>query len=108
MDQRPRTQALGEGNTKEFRAVQTQLALEAIGPVIHGYHENPFEVLGPHEVEADGRRAIAVRAFLPDAQRAWIVDPNHGQTRPMRRIHPAGLYEAIVEPRDSAFHPPSS
>ncbi len=88
--------------------MQTQLALEAIGPVIHGYHENPFEVLGPHEIEADGRRAIAVRAFLPDAQRAWVVDPTHGETRPMRRVHPAGLYEAIVDPQNSAFDPQSS
>ena len=31
--------------------VQTQVPLQAIGPVIHGYHENPFEVLGPHEIE---------------------------------------------------------
>ena len=31
--------------------MQTQLPLQSIGPVIHGYHENPFEVLGPHEIE---------------------------------------------------------
>jgi len=84
--------------------VQTQLALDAIGPIIHGYHENPFDVLGPHEIEADGRRGIAVRAFLPDAQRAWVLDPTHGQTRPMRRIHPAGLYEAIVDANGSTHN----
>jgi 1,4-alpha-glucan branching enzyme len=67
--------------------------------VVYGYHENPFEVLGPHEVEQNGRRALAVRAYLPEAQRAWVVDPAHGVTRPMRRIHPAGLYEAVVEER---------
>jgi 1,4-alpha-glucan branching enzyme len=79
--------------------VQTQLPLQSIGPVIHGYHENPFEVLGPHEIEQNGRRALAVRAYLPEAQRAWVVDPAHGATRPMRRIHPAGLFEAVVEER---------
>ena len=77
--------------------VQTQLPLHSIAPVVYGYHENPFEVLGPHEVEQNGRRALAVRAYLPEAQRAWVVDPAHGVTRPMRRIHPAGLYEAVVE-----------
>jgi 1,4-alpha-glucan branching enzyme len=75
--------------------VQTQLPLHSIGPVIHGYHENPFEVLGPHEIEQDGRRALAVRAYLPEAQRAWVVDPAQGASRPMRRIHPAGLFEAV-------------
>ena len=75
--------------------MQTQLPLHSIAPVVYGYHENPFEVLGPHEVEQNGRRALAVRAYLPEAQRAWVVDPAHGVTRPMRRIHPAGLYEAV-------------
>ena len=42
---------------------------------------------------------MAVRAYLPEAQRAWVVDPAHGETRPMRRIHPAGLYEAVVPSR---------
>ena len=79
--------------------MQTQLPLDSIAPVVYGYHENPFEVLGPHEVEQNGRRALAVRAYLPEAQRAWVVDPAHGVTRPMRRIHPAGLYEAVVEER---------
>ena len=41
------------------------------------------------------RRAMAVRAFLPDAQRAWVVDAAHGESRPMQQIHPAGLFEAI-------------
>jgi 1,4-alpha-glucan branching enzyme len=77
----------------------SQLTLDAIGPLVHGYHENPFEVLGPHEVEQDGRRALAVRAFLPEAQRAWVEDAAQGAPRPMRRIHPSGLYEAVVEDR---------
>ncbi len=77
--------------------MQTQLPLHSIGPVIYGYHENPFEVLGPHEIEQNGRRALAVRAYLPEAQRAWVIDPAHGVNRPMRQIHPAGLFEAVVE-----------
>jgi 1,4-alpha-glucan branching enzyme len=83
--------------------VQTQVALDAIGPVIYGYHENPFEVLGPHEIQENGRSAMAVRAYLPEAQRAWVVDSAHGVTRPMRRIHPAGLYEAVC-PADTIVH----
>ncbi|HEX3659038.1 MAG TPA: 1,4-alpha-glucan branching protein GlgB [Pirellulales bacterium] len=39
---------------------------------------------------------MAVRAFLPESAQAWIVDETHSAVpRPMRRIHPAGLYEAI-------------
>lgn len=76
--------------------MRTTVELENIGRLIEGRHENPFELLGPHEVNDSGRRALAVRAYLPQSNQAWIVDPAHDDTaRPMRRIHPAGLFEAI-------------
>ena len=62
---------------------------------MEGRHEDPFELLGPHEVEYDGQRAVAIRAFLPQSRQAWVVESAHSGGRPMRRIHPAGLYEAI-------------
>jgi 1,4-alpha-glucan branching enzyme len=76
-------------------SVHTQVELRAIGPLMDGHHEDPFQVLGPHEVNAEGRRAWAVRALLPDVEQAWVVDLADGSSRPMRRIHPGGLYEAI-------------
>ncbi len=83
--------------------MHTTLALDNIAQLVEGRHENPFELLGPHEVHETGRRALAVRAFLPDSTRAWVVDPAHTmRSLPMRRIHPAGLFEAICpHPRGS-------
>ena len=76
--------------------MRTTASLETIRQLIEGRHENPFELLGPHEIDQSGRRALAVRAFLPSSDQAWVVDPAHGnRTLPMRRIHPAGLFEAI-------------
>ena len=76
--------------------MRTSVALESIHRLIQGKHHNPFELLGPHVVDDSGRRALAVRAFLPQSAQAWVVDPGHGEAaRPMRRIHPAGLFEAI-------------
>ena len=84
--------------------MRTEIALDSIGRLIEGTHENPFEILGPHEINDNGRRALAVRAFLPHTDQAWLVDLAHGEVpRPMRRIHPAGLYEAIcASPNGSA------
>jgi len=79
--------------------VRSIVDVSAINPLVYGYHENPFEVLGPHEIEEDGRQALAVRAYLPQSQQVWLVDPHEGLAKPMRRIHPAGLFEAIC-PRD--------
>ncbi|TWT67689.1 1,4-alpha-glucan branching enzyme GlgB [Posidoniimonas polymericola] len=83
--------------------MRTQVPLDSISPLIGCHHENPFALLGPHQVEEDGRKALAVRAFLPDAKQAWVVDAAHGQHRPMRRIHPAGLYEAIHSTEDNGL-----
>ena len=79
--------------------VRTQVALDAIGPIVNGYHEDPAKILGRHTIEDNGRQALAVRAFVPDSQQVWLVDVPQGTSRPMRRIHPAGLYEAICDER---------
>ncbi len=75
--------------------MRTRVSLDSMVALIEGHHENPFELLGPHPIEEGGRRALAVRAYLPDTEQAWVLDATHQTSRPMRRIHPAGLFEAI-------------
>jgi len=75
--------------------VRTHAKLQSIGAVVERNHENPFELLGPHVVEENGRQSMAVRAFLPESQQAWVVHGGHGHRSPMRKIHPAGVFEAI-------------
>lgn len=80
--------------------MRTTAAFEKIGLLVEGRHENPFELLGPHEIDQPGGRALAVRAFLPQSSQAWVVEPGHdGAPRPMQRIHPAGLFEAVCPMR---------
>ena len=75
--------------------MRTQLSLSGVGAVVNGTHANPAELLGPHDLETEGRQVTAVRVFLPDTRQVWVVHPAHQTALPMRRIHPAGLYEAI-------------
>ncbi|MDB4393737.1 1,4-alpha-glucan branching protein GlgB [Rhodopirellula sp.] len=75
--------------------MHTQVSLSSISQLIEGTHENPSSVLGPHPVDYRGEEAVAVRTFLPQAKAAWIIDHNSGLRRPMRRLHPAGFFEAI-------------
>ena len=75
--------------------IRTTVELDKVGPLVDGHYENPFDLLGPHAIMAAGRPATAVRAFFPGSAQAWVVDPQCDQPQPMRRIHPAGLYEAI-------------
>ena len=75
--------------------MRTNVPLGSIGALVAGTHQNPFDVLGPHPVEHQGRRALAIRAYLPGSEQVWLIDGVQSEPRPMRRIHPAGLYEAI-------------
>ena len=69
--------------------MRTSVKLDSLGALIEGRHEDPFELLGPHEVEHDGSKAMAVRAYLPQSKQVWIDQENHEGRTPMRRIHPA-------------------
>ncbi len=81
--------------------MRTAVPLDQISRLVEGRNENPFDLLGPHEIVDSGRKALAVRAYLPHSSQAWVVDSAHAETRPMRRIHPAGLFEAICPLSDA-------
>ncbi len=58
---------------------------------------NPGEVLGPRRVQIDGQEAIGVRAYLPDFEQAWLLDVRRNVQRPMRRVHPQGIFEGFLD-----------
>jgi len=80
--------------------------LDSIGALVEGRHENPFDVLGPHEIETNAGPARAVRAYLPKTKQVFLVDQAHHILQPMRRIHPAGVYEAVGPATDPALRQP--
>ena len=69
--------------------MRTHVTLDSMGALVEGVHENPFELLGPHPMQQDGRTALAVRAYLPDTQQAWVLDPAH-QRFPTDAADPPG------------------
>lgn len=85
--------------------MRTSICLHSVEKLLHGELEDPTQILGPRPVSIGGREALSVRAFLPDTEEAWVIQ-NHDQSgRPMRKIHPAGVYEAICPlPESSPIH----
>lgn len=71
------------------------LSPELVNSIVGGYNADPFAVLGPHAVIMDDGPAIAIRTFLPWATRAQVVRPD-GTLHEMWRVHPEGLFEAII------------
>ncbi len=80
--------------------------------LLAGRHGAPGRLLGAHPlgVSSAGKSpSHRVRAFLPEACRAWVVQVTaEGQrvSRPMRRTHRVGIYEAVVQMPHAAASPP--
>jgi 1,4-alpha-glucan branching enzyme len=72
----------------------TSLDPRSVALIAAGRHGDPFAVLGPHEIEHNGGKALSIRAFIPWATEAWIVEPN--RTTPMTLVHDAGFFEGIL------------
>ncbi|MHB1562313.1 MAG: 1,4-alpha-glucan branching protein GlgB, partial [Isosphaeraceae bacterium] len=76
--------------------------------IVHAGHWNPFSILGLHEAPGEGNasRAWIVRAFLPEARSAWVVDLTRGEpgeSVPMERIHPDGVFTAVFTGQTAVF-----
>ena len=84
---------------------KTTAPVEEIESILRAEHADPFHVLGMHQVEVEGKPAVAIRAFLPRAEHAWVVrGPGEDGVRPLVRIHPEGFFEAVF-PGEQAMFP---
>ena len=73
-----------------------------IDRIVWNQHHDPFEVLGPHMVQQDGKTVWAVRAYLPQADQAWVVLPEEHKEVPMESYHNPHFFECILEVKDLA------
>ena len=76
---------------------------EHIKLIIKAEHWDSFQALGMHEVKTDGKKAVTVRAFIPEADRAWVVDVVQNKSHEMEKTHKAGFFEKNFENRNDFF-----
>ena len=82
----------------------TTTKLYDIFHIVNGEHSDPHTVLGMHEMEEDGRKAVVVRAFLPDAAGITVIDyANKRKKYPMERLHADGFFEVTIADRKEWF-----
>ena len=76
------------------------IAPEQIDRIVWNQHHDPFEVLGPHMIQQDGKTVWAVRAYLPQAEAASIVLPEARKDYPMQTSHHPHFFECIIEAKE--------
>ncbi|NEO88062.1 MAG: 1,4-alpha-glucan branching enzyme [Spirulina sp. SIO3F2] len=67
---------------------------EQVNKIVWNHHHDPFEVLGPHPLEQNGSvKSWVVRAYLPDAEQAWVLKPGDRQEHLMQAVHHPHFFE---------------
>ena len=80
------------------KALMKKVHPDYIKKIIAAEHHDPFSVLGMHEAESGGKRALVVRAFLPEADKAFVVAGGKPPEEiPMSKIHNSGLFECLIK-----------
>ncbi|MEH2436849.1 MAG: 1,4-alpha-glucan branching enzyme, partial [Nostoc sp.] len=75
----------------------TTIAPEQVNSIVWNQHNDPFEILGSHPVEQDGKTVWAVRAYLPNASAAWVVLPEQRKEYPMQTVHHPHFFECTID-----------
>jgi 1,4-alpha-glucan branching enzyme len=81
------------------------LSPDQVYRVVENRHNNPFDVLGAHSLEENnGRSRWVVRAYLPDAEAAWVIRPEEHQEYPMQSTHHPHFFECeLVGQQDKNY-----
>jgi 1,4-alpha-glucan branching enzyme len=59
-------------------------------------HSDPFGILGPHWIGEGERKQLAIRILQPRAAEVGIVPAGSKEIHTAMRIHPDGLFEALI------------
>jgi 1,4-alpha-glucan branching enzyme len=79
--------------------MKTTAPVDEVYRVIYTDHPDPFSVLGPHLFKDKGETALAIRAFIPDAESLSVIiasEKGKSEEYPMGRVHDAGFFEVVI------------
>jgi 1,4-alpha-glucan branching enzyme len=79
------------------------ISAEQVESVVLNLHHDPFQILGPHEIEVNGSKSWVVRAFVPDSTEVYLCDPGTGEEYPMRSAHNQHFFEVVLPGHKEIF-----
>ena len=80
-------------SAQEASGAPWRLRAADVAALVAARHGDPFAVLGLHETPA----GFALRAFVPGATSLAALRPDGSPIAALQRIHPDGLFEALIE-----------
>ncbi|GAB1540041.1 hypothetical protein NUACC21_27100 [Scytonema sp. NUACC21] len=78
----------------------TTIPPEQINRIVWNQHQDPFEVLGAHLIEENGKNIWAVRAYLPNASEVTVILPEERKEYPMESVHNPHFFECTIDTKE--------
>jgi 1,4-alpha-glucan branching enzyme len=75
----------------------TMISPEQIDRIVWNQHHNPFEVLGPHPLEVDGKSGWVVRTYQPNVESVSLLLPESREEMVMKSTHHQHFFECWLE-----------
>jgi 1,4-alpha-glucan branching enzyme len=72
------------------------ISADQIERIVWNQHHDPFEVLGAHQIEQDGKQVWVVRAYQPNAEAVWVVFPEQRTEYEMKSVQHPHFFECIL------------
>ena len=79
-----------------WKSATSTMDVESFEKLVLGQESQPDSILGPNMFEQTTDKVV-VRAFLPLAEQATIVNHSGDQELPMSRVHASGLFEVTCD-----------
>ncbi|MBM7685644.1 1,4-alpha-glucan branching protein GlgB [Defluviitalea raffinosedens] len=84
--------------------METTASLVEVFEILRSEHRDPHHILGMHEVEVDGKKAVVVRAFIPQAASIEVIDDEKPEQKyDMKKVCSDGFFEAVIPDRPTIF-----
>lgn len=70
---------------------------DQVDQIVWNQHQDPFQILGPHLIEQNGKASWVVRVYLPNADQVTVLCPQDRMEYPMQAQHHPHFFECTIE-----------
>lgn len=101
-EQKPKPVEFSSGERPQSIAAVEDSRESLMAAFLRAELTDPRALLGPHAVATENGAALSIVGFFPDAKKVSVQLGNEAADFPARKLHEAGLFEAIVPPGAAA------
>jgi len=83
--------------------MEPTISAEQVEAIVRNLHHDPFQILGPHQLEVNGHKNWVVRAFVPDSTEVYLLNPETGEQYPMQSAHNEHFFEVVLPGSEEIF-----